>query len=261
MNRYLPACGCSRLAGRNTIVIHQLQEYLRDEPVRFPESFDLIAVLLFSLSGVVAAMRRGYDAVGVFILALVTGAGGGLIRDGLFLQQGPPALTKNWRFLPAVFGACLVGWLVHDWIVRWQKGIAVLDAVGLGIFSMAGLLTAIKTGLSVPASVLVGVVNAVGGGLMRDLLTGEEPLLFKPGQFYVLASLAGCLIFVSLAYEAVLTPRHAEWLSVAAIFGLRIFAIMFNWRTTPLQPPFNMPASPAATASARPPVTARSKEL
>jgi uncharacterized membrane protein YeiH len=217
-------------------VIQQLQEYIGDEPLKFPEGFDLIAVLLFSLSGVVAAMRRGYDAVGVFILALVTGAGGGLIRDGIFLQQGPPALTQNWRLLPAVFGACIVGWLVHRWIVRWQKGIAVLDAVGLGIFSMVGLLKGIEAGLSAPASVLVGVVNAVGGGLLRDLLTGEEPLLFKPGQFYVLASLAGCVLFVCLAYKSILIPRHAERLSIATIFGLRILAILFNWRTTPLQP-------------------------
>jgi uncharacterized membrane protein YeiH len=242
-------------------VIHQLQEYLRGEPLKFPESFDLIAVLLFSLSGVVAAMRRAYDAVGVFILALVTGAGGGLIRDGLFLRQAPPALMQNWRLLPAVLGACFLGWLVHDWIVRWQKGIAVLDAVGLGIFSMVGLLKAIETGLSVPASILVGVANAVGGGLLRDLLTGEEPLLFKPGQFYVLASLAGCLVFVGFAHKALLTPRHAEWLAVTTIFGLRIFAIMFNWRTTPLQPYFRMPAPSGAKPLNQSSVTEYQKEL
>jgi uncharacterized membrane protein YeiH len=242
-------------------VIHQLQEYLGNEPLKFPESFDLIAVLLFSLSGVVAAMRRGYDAVGVFLLALVTGAGGGLIRDGLFLQQGPPALTQNWRLLPAMLGACFVGWLVHGWIVRWQKGIAVLDAVGLGIFSMVGLVKAIETGLSVPASMLVGVVNAVGGGLLRDLLTGEEPLLFKPGQFYVLASLAGCLVFVGFAYKGILTPQQAELVSVATIFGLRIFAIMFNWRTTPLQPWSRMPAPARAKAPSQPSVTELRKEI
>jgi uncharacterized membrane protein YeiH len=216
---------------------------------------DLVAMLLFSLSGVVAAMRRGYDAVGVFILAMVTGAGGGLIRDGLFLQQGPPALTQNWRLLPAVFGACIVGWILHGWIERWQKAIAVLDAVGLGIFSIVGLLKAIEIGLSVPASVLVGVVNAVGGGLLRDLFTGEEPLLFKPGQFYVVASVAGCALFVGLASKSAMTPRLAERISIATIFGLRILAIIFNWRTTPLQPWFTTAAIPNAKASGPPPAT------
>jgi uncharacterized membrane protein YeiH len=242
-------------------VIQQLQAYLREEPLRFPESVDLIAVLLFSLSGVLAAMRRGYDFIGVFILALVTGAGGGLIRDGLFLQQGPPALTQNWRLLPAVIGACLIGWVVHHWIVRWQKGIAILDAIGLGMFSMVGLFKSIETGLSIPASVLVGVANAVGGGLLRDLFTGEEPLLFKPGQFYVLASLIGCIVFVLLACYAIVTPRHAETISVATIFGLRILAIVFNWRTAPLQPWFATPASPDANTSRVPSPDNRKKEL
>lgn len=240
-------------------MIQEIQEYLRGEPIKVPQGVDVIAMLLFSLSGVVAAMRRGYDAVGVFILALVTGAGGGLIRDGLFLQQGPPALTQNWRLLPAVFGACLVGWLVHGWIIQWQKAIAVFDAVGLGIFSVVGLMKAIEAGLSVPASLLVGVVNAVGGGLLRDLFTAEEPLLFKPGQFYVLASLAGCVIFVLLAYKSAVTPRNAERISVATIFVLRILAILFNWRTTPLQPWFTIPPAPGANAPTPP--TDRSEGL
>src|SRR5690242_20979546 len=132
-------------------MVNQFHEYVQIDQIRLPESFDLAAIVLFSLSGVLAGIHRGYDFIGVFIMALVTGAGGGLIRDGLFLQQGPPALTQNWRLLPAVLGACFVGWLVHDWIVRWQKGIAILDAVGLGIFSMVGLLKAIELGLSAPA--------------------------------------------------------------------------------------------------------------
>lgn len=248
-------------SGRGNIVIQEIQEYLRGEPLKVPQGVDVFAILLFSLSGVVAAMRRGYDAIGVFILALVTGAGGGLIRDGLFLQQGPPALMQNWRYLPAVFGACIVGWLVHDWIIQWQKAIAVFDAVGLGIFSLVGLIKAIEAGLSVPASILVGVVNAVGGGLLRDLFTGEEPLLFKPGQFYVLASLAGCVIFVFLAYKSLVTPRNAERISVGTIFGLRILAIIFNWRTTPLQPWFASPPTSQANTSTRSSEADRGKSL
>jgi uncharacterized membrane protein YeiH len=235
-------------------VSNQLQAYLQAEPFEPPELFGLLAVLLFSLSGVLAGMRRGYDVVGVFILALVTGAGGGLIRDGLFLQQGPPALTQNWRLLPAVLSACLIGWLVHAWIVRFQKPIAVLDAVGLSVFSMVGLVKSIEAGLSMPASVLVGVVNAAGGGLLRDLFTGEEPLLFKPGQFYVLASLAGCLVFVGLASEEIVRPRMAERISIVTIFVLRILAIIFNWRTAPLQPCFSVATpTPNPAASGSPP--------
>ena len=119
-------------------MISQLQSYLQQDEIRFPEGFDLAALLLYSLTGALLAMRRGYDLIGVFILALVVGAGGGLIRDGLFLQQGPPMLTRNWRLLPAVLGACLIGWFVHHWVFRMHKVVAVLDAVGLSVLSMVG---------------------------------------------------------------------------------------------------------------------------
>jgi uncharacterized membrane protein YeiH len=238
---------------------NQLQSYVQ-ENIRFPEAFDIAAIILFALTGVLAAMRRGYDVIGVFILGLVVSAGGGLIRDGLFLQDGPPALTQNWRFLPAVGVACLIGWIIDRWIIRFQKVIAVLDAVGLSAYSMVGLIKSLEAGLSAPAAIMVGVVNAAGGGLLRDVLTREEPLLFKPGQFYVLASLAGCILFVCLAYRAVVSPRHAELISMTTIFVLRILAIIFNWRTAPLQPWFAAPASSGEIASSDSPPNDRQKD-
>src|SRR3954447_18478312 len=150
------------------------RDYLQEGQIRFPLVFDLMAIVLFSMSGVIAAMRRGYDFIGVFILALVTGAGGGLIRDGIFLQNGPPALTQNWSFIPIIIFACFIGWVVNHWIVRFHRAIAVLDAVGLSAYTMVGLLKALHADLSLPSAIMVGVVNAAGGGLLRDVLTREE---------------------------------------------------------------------------------------
>jgi uncharacterized membrane protein YeiH len=213
-----------------------LREYLQQGQIRFPIGFDLVAIVLFSMSGVIAAMRRGYDFIGVFILALVTGAGGGLLRDGIFLQNGPPALTQNWQFLPVIIFACVFGWVINHWIVRFHRVIAVLDAVGLSAYTMVGLLKGLHSEMSVPSAIMVGVVNASGGGLLRDVLTREEPLLFKPGQFYVVASLLGCAVFLSLEYRTLVKPKVAEWISMAVIFGFRLLAILFNWRTGAVQP-------------------------
>lgn len=210
---------------------NELRAYLQQEQIRFPVTFDLIAIVLFSMSGVLVAMRRGYDFIGVFILALVTGAGGGLIRDGIFLQNGPPALTQNWEFIPSIVFACLMGWWVNHWIIRFHRVIAILDAVGLSVYTMVGLLKALNAGLSVPSSMMVGVVNAAGGGLLRDVLTREEPLIFKPGQFYVVASLLGCAVFLLLESRTIVKPRTAEMVSIASIFVFRFLAIVFNWRT------------------------------
>lgn len=210
---------------------YELLAYLQQEEIQFPVSFDLAAIVLFSMSGVLAAMRRGYDFIGVFILALVTGAGGGLIRDGIFLQNGPPAITQNWQFLPLIVFACLLGWWVNHWIVRFHRVIAVLDAVGLSVYTMVGLIKSLDAGLSVPSSMMVGAVNAAGGGLLRDVLTREDPLIFKPGQFYVVASLLGCAVFLVLESRTIVKPRVAEVISMASIFIFRLLAIVFNWRT------------------------------
>jgi uncharacterized membrane protein YeiH len=201
-----------------------------------PASFDLAAVFFFALTGTLAAMRRGYDVIGLFAMALVTGLGGGLIRDGIFLQDGPPALTKDWRYLGAVLAACVAGWIVGHLIERYRKVIALLDAIGLGAYSVVGVEKSLAAGLSVPAAILVGVINACGGGLLRDVITREEPLVMKPGQFYAMASLLGCGIFVILAREVSLPATAAALIAIGATFLLRILAIVFNWRTVSVQP-------------------------
>ncbi|MBP2687838.1 MAG: hypothetical protein H6Q83_25, partial [Deltaproteobacteria bacterium] len=92
----------------------------------------------------------------------------------------------------------------------------------------------LAAGLSIAAAVLVGVINAVGGGLLRDLLVRDEPLLLKPGQFYTLAAFAGCLLFVLLAVYFKIPAPRAGLVTVAATFVFRVLAIQFNWRTPPL---------------------------
>ena len=227
-------------------MITQIQKYVADGPFEVPVGVHLAAGFLFSLTGALAGIRRGYDFVGVFLLALVVGMGGGLMRDGLFLQQGPPLVTRDWRYLPPVLAACLLGWAVHHWIIRLEKVIAVLDAVGLSIYTLVGFFMSLEADLSVPAAIMVGIINAAGGGLLRDILTHEEPLLFKPGQFYVLAAFAGCVVFLVLAYRSLVTPPIAIRISMATIFVLRILAIRLNWRTSPLEPWFTPTASGSA---------------
>jgi len=212
----------------------QLSDYVQKEQFDVPGYIHLAAILFFSMTGALAAMRRGYDLVGVFTLALVVGTGGGLLRDGLFLQEGPPMVTKDWRYVPTVLAACLLAGLFYQSITGFQKLIAILDAVGLSIYSIVGVFEALRVGLSGPAAVLVGVVNAVGGGLLRDILTREEPLMFKPGQFYVLASLGGCLAFCGLIYSTVLSVSNSAKVAIGATFLFRILAIVFNWRTIPM---------------------------
>jgi len=207
------------------------------ESFQIPILFDLSATFIFGITGALVALRRGYDIVGLFALAFVTGVGGGLLRDGLFIQQGPPVVTTDSRYILAILLAGLVGLFFHGWVKRLTRGIALLDALGLGAYAVVGVEKSLAAGLGIAAAVLVGVINAVGGGLLRDLLVRDEPLLLKPGQFYALAAFGGCLLFVLLAVYFKMPAPRAGLITVAATFVFRVLAIEFNWRTPPLYRP------------------------
>src|SRR5208282_2362533 len=139
-----------------------------------PLEFDLGATFLFALTGAWVAIRRDYDFIGVFTLALVTGVGGGLLRDTLFIRHEHPAVMEDARYIWAVMAATVLAALTVPLARRFERLVAAVD----------GVEKALATDLSFTASILVGVVNATGGGLMRDILVRDEPLFFKPGQYY-----------------------------------------------------------------------------
>ena len=134
---------------------------------QLPVWFDLGATFAFALTGALAAIKRGYDVVGLLSLAIVTSLGGGLIRDGIFLQQGVTPLLTDPRYLYAIGAAALLGLVLGERVNRFHRLIAVVDALGLGAYACFGVQKALLVGLGPTAAVFVGVINAVGGGLLR----------------------------------------------------------------------------------------------
>ncbi len=202
-------------------------------PFLLPIEFDLAAAFLMGVTGVWAAGRRGYDLIGAYMLAFVTGLGGGLLRDGIFIQE-LPVVMQNSGFLWAVFAALLVGALTQRLATRFEKLIAYVDALAIGVYGVYGANKALIAGITPEAAVVVGICNAVGGGLIRDVLVREEPLMFKPGQLYVLAALAGCILFVVMTYYYEVSSDHAAWIAITVTMLLRVLAIRFNWTTKPV---------------------------
>lgn len=205
---------------------------------QLPVLFDLGATFAFALTGTLAAMKRGYDVVGMFFLALASGIGGGLIRDAVFIRgEGSTPLLTDPRYIEVIAAATIVGALFGRQIKRFHRVVAVIDALGLGAYAVYGTQKSLQAELAVPAAVLVGVINAAGGGLLRDIITGEEPLVFKPGQFYVLTALAGAVTFVFLTVQLEIAATPAALVAIALTFVFRALAIIFNWRTVPLSVP------------------------
>ncbi|HWM45045.1 MAG TPA: TRIC cation channel family protein [Burkholderiales bacterium] len=198
-----------------------------------PIWFDLTAVFLFALTGVWAATKRGYDVVGAFVLAFVAGVGGGLLRDAIFLGE-MPVVMKDARFLYAVLAALVIGALAQRLAERFDLLLAYVDAAAIGVYAVYGANKSLVAGVPPEAAVLVGMCNAVGGGLIRDVVVRDEPLLLKPGQLYVLASFVGCAGFVLMSHHYGIDVEFAAWTAIVVTIVLRALAIRFNWRTSAL---------------------------
>jgi len=198
-----------------------------------PVAFDLAGVLLFAVTGAWSAMARGYDVMGVFVLAFVTGTGGGLLRDGVFLKRVPVVLT-DWRYLGAVVVGGLIGVAIGSQARRLMLVFAMVDALGLGAYAVVGAQQSIAAGLPALAAVIVGLTNAVGGGLLRDVLVREEPLLFRPSQLYGVTALVGCGVFLGLVVQLRVAAPTAALAAIGVTFVLRMLSIRFNWQTAPI---------------------------
>jgi uncharacterized membrane protein YeiH len=206
--------------------------------VALPPFIDVGATILFSITGATVAIRRHYDVIGVFVLALACGLGGGLLRDGLFIQNGPPVAMRDASYLIAVVVGVVLAILFFTHVERLSKPFLIIDALATGAYGVVGASKSFEAGLAVPACIFVGVVNAVGSGLIRDVLVREEPLLLRPGQFYTIASVLGVGGFALLVIVFGVHVVAAAIAAIAITFVLRLLAIFFDWKTTSvIRPP------------------------
>ena len=201
-----------------------------------PLYIDVSATFLYAVTGALLAIRRHYDWVGLFVLALVSGVGGGLIRDGIFIQSGPPLSMSDGRYLVAVVAGCIVATLFRRHLSRLQAAFLFVDALGFGCYAVVGVERAFEAQLPISAAIMIGVVTACGGGLLRDVLVRDEPMLFKPGQLYVLAALLAASLFVLLVLYVEVPARTAAFIAIGSAFVFRVMAILFNWKSAPLTP-------------------------
>ncbi|MEY3072809.1 MAG: hypothetical protein RLZZ353_1005 [Actinomycetota bacterium] len=155
----------------------------------------LIAVgaVTFAGAGALAAVRRGFDLVGIVILAFVTAIGGGSVRD-LIVGIVPPTALTDEALLWLIFATALVVAALHRRI-RTGRAFYVLDTAGLAVFAALGAERALSVGLGFWGTVFAGVLSGVGGGVIRDILSGEVPgILYRSGDFYASAAAVGAAV-------------------------------------------------------------------
>ncbi|GAA2473984.1 trimeric intracellular cation channel family protein [Winogradskya humida] len=187
---------------------------------------DLIGVAVFAASGASAAVAKRLDLFGVAFVGFVAALGGGILRD-LVIGAVPPLAFADWRYaITAVLASVAVFWL-HPQLNRLRRTVLLLDAAGLGLFTVTGTLKAIAAGVPPVGACLVGMLTAIGGGLARDLLTGEIPAVLQR-DIYAIVALGGAIAVTVLSWLNV-----ADMVTLAAaaagMTSVRLIALYRRW--------------------------------
>ncbi|HVE25959.1 MAG TPA: TRIC cation channel family protein [Sporichthya sp.] len=194
-------------------------------------TLDLLGIFVFALAGGLVAVRKELDLVGVLALAAVTALGGGLMRDVLIGDVPPPGL-EDWRYLSVPLGAGLLVFFFHPALGRLERLIRQIDAGGLGLFAVAGALKASDYDLGPMPAAILGVVTAVGGGVLRDVLVRDVPAILRRGELYAIPALAGAGVAV-VGAEAGLADAVVAGPAAAVTIIWRLLTIHRGW-TAPM---------------------------
>ena len=205
---------------------------------QLPTQFDHLAVFAWALSGAVIGLRKRYDIIGLFMTALLSSIGGGVIRDGVLLQRTPAVLTDP-LYLPLILAATLCVVLLRRQIERArliERVVAMIDAIGTPALAVVGLQLALRAHLPIPGVMLIGCVSGVGGGVVRDVVVRDTPEIFKPGHFLAIPVALACAAFLGLTL-GLKTPQVATaWGTVAGFFVVRGLTLRYDWRTRAILP-------------------------
>ncbi|MCD4534879.1 trimeric intracellular cation channel family protein [Nocardioides sp. cx-169] len=199
-------------------------------------SIDLVGIFVFAISGALVGVRKELDVFGVLVLAGTTGLGGGFLRDVL-IDAVPPAALADWRYLMVPVAAGLLTFAYHPLIGRMENMINVFDAFGLALFCVTGATKALEHGLGPLPAALMGMLTGIGGGMLRDLLAGRVPVVFR-GEIYATPALAGAAIAV-VGTRADLPVLAVALAGAGVCLTWRLLAMWRGWRAP-------MPSGPAS---------------
>lgn len=200
-----------------------------------PVWIDLAAVGVGAFAGALYAIfNKRFDLVGVIAIAILTGLGGGLIRD-LLLASGRPSGMQD-KYIITVLVAVALALFLGRWYLALrslgEKTVAILDSLAMGFFAVAGTYKALLFNASILVAVLLGVITAVGGGILRDIVARRTPAIFTGGPLYATATALGSLLFAILD-RIDLNRDLAVALTVLTIFTIHMLSIRFRLHLKP----------------------------
>lgn len=189
-------------------------------------ALDLLGVVVFAASGSLAAGTKNMDIFGVVVLGIVTAVGGGTLRDTL-LDSGPVFWIDNPEYLLVAAGASILTFFAGQAHTFPRKGLLLCDAIGLAIFTVIGTRKALEVTDSITVALVMGIMTGVAGGIIRDILSAEVPLILRK-EIYATAALCGSLIFIILTHMKV-SGLSSVIVSMATTFSIRLAAIHWGF--------------------------------
>jgi len=185
---------------------------------------EIFGTIIFAISGAMSAARRGFDVTGVVLIGCVVGNGGGTIRD--LLIGAPVYWLTHWSYIIISIAAALLTFLSMHYVHQARRLILLSDALGLGVFAVVGAQKALLFGLNPFLAVIMGLITSIGGGLIRDTLCNQMPLVLRE-EIYALAATAGATVFVLLPSD--LQQNFLAYMAcVTLVVIIRLLAVKFK---------------------------------
>ncbi len=185
-------------------------------------SLDILGTIAFAISGTLAAIHKKLDPFGVFIIAFVTAIGGGTLRD-ILIDRNPVSWMQDLNYVYAIIGATIFTIIIRKKIDYLSTSLFLFDTIGLGVFTIIGTEIGIQHNLHPIISIILGTITATFGGVIRDILCNEIPIIFKK-EIYASACIAGAITFIVLSNLEIHTTINYI-VTILIVISIRLIAV------------------------------------
>ncbi|MBF4984790.1 trimeric intracellular cation channel family protein [Nonlabens mediterrranea] len=193
----------------------------------FIQVIDLMGTVAFAISGALAAYNKKLDAFGIIIIAFVTAAGGGTLRD-ILLGVSPVSWMTNMNLVYTILVCVLVTFIFSQKLLKLRKTLFFFDTIGIGLYTVVGLEMGITAGLHPFICVTLGCITACFGGVIRDILVNEIPVIFRKNIYATACIAGGAIYFILRKFEA---PENITFIvSGISVIIIRMLAVRFKWQ-------------------------------
>ncbi|GAL75576.1 yadS protein [Nonlabens ulvanivorans] len=193
----------------------------------FIQVIDLLGTVAFAISGALAAYNKKLDAFGIIIIAFVTAAGGGTLRD-ILLGVSPVSWMTNMNLVYTILICVMVTFIFSQKLLKLRKTLFFFDTIGIGLYTVVGLEMGITAGLHPFICVTLGCITACFGGVIRDILVNEIPVIFRKNIYATACIAGGGIYFILRKFEA---PENITFIvSGISVIVIRMLAVKFKWQ-------------------------------